>query len=152
MADLPFTFDKPEDSPGFLLWQTTMTWQRLIRKSLDPYEISHPQFVIMATVLWFQSHQNETTQINIINWTKLDKMTVSKALKPLIAKGLVTRKEHSEDTRAKSVLITPKGQKLLNQLVAVVEGVDKTYFCNLQTQEQKTLIQLFNKLGKDDKQ
>ena len=27
MTDLPFDFDKPEDSPGFLLWQTTIPMQ-----------------------------------------------------------------------------------------------------------------------------
>ena len=30
MSKAPFGFDKPEDSPGFVLWQTTTTWQRLI--------------------------------------------------------------------------------------------------------------------------
>lgn len=41
MSELPFGFDKPADSPGFLLWQTTITWQRLIKDALEPYDISH---------------------------------------------------------------------------------------------------------------
>jgi MarR family transcriptional regulator, organic hydroperoxide resistance regulator len=50
MSNLPFGFDRPEDSHGFLLWQTTMIWQRQIKQALEPYNISHAQFVIMATV------------------------------------------------------------------------------------------------------
>lgn len=147
---LPFGFAKPEDSPGFLLWQTTMTWQRLIRKALEPYGINHPQFVIMATLLWFQSHDYETTQINIAKWTQLDKMTVSKSLKPLITNGLVTREEHHADTRAKCVSITPKGKQLLDTLVRVVEGVDALYFSKLKSEQQTSLIQLFRQLANHD--
>ncbi len=36
MTDSVFGFEQPEHSPGFLLWQTTITWQRLIKKALDP--------------------------------------------------------------------------------------------------------------------
>lgn len=50
MSNLPFGFDKPEDSPGFLLWQTTMIWQRQIKKALEQYNVSHAQFVIIATL------------------------------------------------------------------------------------------------------
>ena len=103
MIDLPFGFDKPEDSPGFLLWQTTMVWQRLIKKALEAHDISHAQFVIMATLLWFEAHHYDTTQILIVNWSKLDKMTVSKSLKKLVVQGLVKRMEHQTDTRAKTV-------------------------------------------------
>ena len=88
--NLPFGFDKPEDSPGFLLWQTTMVWQRQIKRALESYDISHPQFVIMATLMWFEAHHYDTTQILIVNWSKLDKMTVSKSLKKLVALGYVT--------------------------------------------------------------
>ncbi len=48
MTNPPFGFDAPEDSPGFLLWQTTISWQRMIKKALEPHDISHAQFVIMA--------------------------------------------------------------------------------------------------------
>jgi hypothetical protein len=34
-AKSAFGFEVPEASPGFLLWQTTTAWQRLIKKMLD---------------------------------------------------------------------------------------------------------------------
>jgi hypothetical protein len=63
MSNLPFGFDRPEDSPGFLLWQTTITWQRLIKKALEPHDISHAQFVIMSLLLWLKEHNRKTTQV-----------------------------------------------------------------------------------------
>src|SRR5258708_5283050 len=110
MADPAFGFEKPEHSPGFLLWQTMTTWQRRIKKILDPYDISHAQFVILANVLWFEGVKQTPTQILIVRSTKLDKMTVSKSLKKLVAENYAKRAEHKIDTRAKSVHLTAKGK------------------------------------------
>ena len=146
MGKLPFGFERPDDSPGFLLWQTTIIWQRQIKKVLEKYNISHAQFVIMATLLWFESHNYDTTQILIVNWSKLDKMTVSKSLKKLVALGLVNRMEHEIDTRAKSILLTNKGKRLVNKLVPIVEGIDDVFFGKASTAEQKDLIHILRTL------
>jgi MarR family transcriptional regulator, organic hydroperoxide resistance regulator len=149
MGKLPFGFAKPKDSPGFLLWQTTTIWQRTIKKALEPHNISHGQFVIMATLLWFEAHHYDTTQIRIVSWTKLDKMTVSKSLKDLVLLGLVNRFEHQTDTRAKSVVLTDKGKILVQKLVPLVEGIDAEFFRAASPFEQQNLIQILNKLTKD---
>ena len=81
MSKTPFGFKTPEDSPGFLLWQTNTTWQRLIKKPLEQHNISHAQFVIMALLLWFEGQNTEVAQVDIVRMSKLDKMTVSKSLK-----------------------------------------------------------------------
>jgi DNA-binding MarR family transcriptional regulator len=150
MSDLPFGFDKPKDSPGFLLWQTTVTWQRVIKKSLEPYNISHSQFVIMALLLWLKEHKYETTQTLIANWSKLDKMTVSKSLKKLIDQDLICRVEHKTDTRAKSISLTSKGNKLIHRLVPIVEKNDSEFFSKVSKRDEKLLIQIFNKLTADN--
>jgi len=150
-AHLPFGFEEPQDSPGFLLWQTTMTWQRLIKKELDPFGISHAQFVIMALLLWFKAHHYDTTQTLIVQWSKLDKMTVSKALKKLVEEKFVERFKHKIDTRSKSVFLTEKGKDLIHQLVPRVEHIDETFFGKL-GQNQPTLIQILKNLIKGPQQ
>lgn len=146
MSNLPFGFDKPEDSPGFLLWQTTMVWQRQIKKALEPYDISHAQFVIMATLMWFEAHHYDITQILIINWSKLDKMTVSTSLKKLAELEYVKRIEHKTDTRAKSVSLTKKGKDMVRILVPIVEKIDDSFFGTTTQKEQKSLINILAKL------
>lgn len=146
MSNLPFGFDTPEDSPGFLLWQTTLVWQRQIKRALESYDLSHAQFVIMATLMWFEAHDYDTTQILIVNWSKLDKMTVSNSLKKLVGIGLVNRIEHETDTRAKKVSLTEKGKEMARILVPIVEGLDEVFFGKLSRGEQKHLMQLLAKL------
>ena len=146
MTNLPFGFDAPEDSPGFLLWQTTLSWQRMIKKALEPHDISHAQFVIMAILLWWHGQKKEVTQIDIVTMSKLDKMTVSKSLKKLVGMDLVARHENQEDTRAKSVQLTKLGVALSAKLVPIVEGVDEYFFAKLPKKQEKDLIVILQKL------
>lgn len=141
-----FGFEAPEDSPGFLLWQTTVTWQRLIKKALEPHDISHAQFVIIAVALWLEEHQQDPTQIAIARLSKLDKMTVSKSLKKLANQSYVNRKESHNDTRAKWVHLTPKGKNLVSKLIPIVEQIDAEFFGTVPKMDQQTLIQILGKL------
>lgn len=151
MAKLPFGFDKAEESPGFVLWQTTMIWQRQIVRALETYQVSHAQFVIMASLLWFEAHANDVTQILIINHTKLDKMTVSNSLKKLSELKLVQRQEHKEDSRAKNVYLTNEGKKLVSILVPIVEEIDSQFFGTVTKIEQKELTKTLSKIVKGNK-
>jgi DNA-binding MarR family transcriptional regulator len=147
MTKKPFGFESAHDSPGFLLWQTTMSWQRLIKKTLEPSKISHAQFVILAILLWFELHKEVLTQVKIANWSKLDKMTVSKSLKQLVQQGYVIRVESEVDTRAKNVHLTESGRTLTHALVPKVEQVDAEFFSALKKEQQKNLIEIFRKLS-----
>ncbi len=146
MSNNPFKFKRAEDSPGLLLWQASQIWQRLIKQALELYDISHSQFVIMATLMWFELHDFETTQVTIINWTKLDKMTVSKSFKKLVALELVTRIEHEADSRAKSVSLSNKGKDLITKLIPIVEGIDHEFFGQIKKDDQQSFIQILRKL------
>lgn len=150
MADPAFGFEKPEHSTGFLLWQTMVIWQRLIKKALDPYDISHAQFVILANVLWFEGMKQTPTQILIVRSTKLDKMTVSKSLKKLVAQGFIKRTEHKDDTRAKSVYLTAKGKNIISKIIPIVEKIDEEFFGVVNRNKQQSLINILTDLASQD--
>ncbi len=120
----------------------------MIKKALDPHNISHAQFVILAITLWFESKHQEISQGLIIRQSKLDKMTVSKALRKLVAEGYVKRIEHKQDTRAKSVHLTKKGKAIASKLVPIVEKVDEIFFGSIKKSDRQSLIGIFNNLTK----
>ena len=123
-----FTVDSAEDSPGFLLWQVTSLWQREIRKALEKYDLTHSQFVLLASMLWLSQQEEETTQVILSNHTKIDPMTTSTVLRTLQKKGFIQRKEHATDTRAKTVALTANGQKIAKLAVKTVEEFDGKFF------------------------
>ncbi|MGB8367337.1 MAG: MarR family winged helix-turn-helix transcriptional regulator [Candidatus Babeliales bacterium] len=149
MNKIHFKFATPEQSPGFLLWQTTIIWQYLIKKSLEKYNISHAQFVIMALLLSLDKQKKEITQSNVTKISKLDKMTISKSLKKLVKLKLVKRYENEKDARAKTVFLTPIGKKLICKLIPMVENIDFIFFEKLKSKEQSDLIKILQKLTAD---
>ena len=131
-----FSIDKPEESTGFLLWQVTNLWQREIKKALEAYGLTHSQFVLLASMLWLKSDKQNVTQIVLSNHTKIDPMTTSTVLRTLQTKGLVQRKEHETDTRAKTVGLTETGLKITKQAINTVEEFDKLFFGSLDMQTE----------------
>lgn len=146
MNNTPFGFDAPEHSPGFLLWQTTITWQRLIKKALEKDNLSHAQFVIMALLLWFDQ-KADITQIDLAKLSKLDKMTISKSLKKPTQYELVERREHKIDTRTKNVYLTSVSKQLTRKLVPLIEKIDARFFGQIPPQDQHALIKTLQKLA-----
>lgn len=129
--DKTFSVDKVDDSSGFLLWQVTSIWQREIRKALDSLELTHSQFVILASIYWLTLHKEEVTQIKLSDHTKIDPMTISTVLRTLQTKGYLKRQEHATDTRAKTVHLTKLGEDTTKQAVKIVEKFDKLFFAPL---------------------
>jgi DNA-binding MarR family transcriptional regulator len=129
--DKAFSVETPEDSPGFLLWQVTNLWQRELKKALEKLDLTHAQFVLLASTLWLSQHQEDVTQVILSSHTKIDPMTTSTVLRTLQKKGLLSRQEHSTDTRAKTVVLTANGQKIAKQAVKLVEKFDDDFFSPL---------------------
>jgi DNA-binding MarR family transcriptional regulator len=148
MKKSDFVFEKPEESTGFLLWQVTNLWQREIKKALEKYGLTHSQFVLLTSMYWLELDKQKSTQIVLSNHTKIDPMTTSTVLRTLQKKGLVLRKEHKNDTRAKTVELTTTGQETIKQAIKTVEQFDLGFFGKLanETSEfNEKLIQLLEK-------
>jgi DNA-binding MarR family transcriptional regulator len=130
-ADNTFSVEKPEESSGFLLWQVTNLWQREIKKALEQYQLTHSQFVLLASIHWLTLHKQEVTQVVLSSHTKIDPMTTSTVLRTLQQRGFIQRQEHLTDTRAKTVELTDTGKKLIKKAVIVVEKFDRDFFSTL---------------------
>lgn len=127
-ADNTFSVEKSEDSSGFLLWQVTNLWQREIKKALEQYNLTHSQFVLLASIHWLTIHKQEVTQIVLSGHTKIDPMTTSTVLRTLQQKELIQRQEHLTDTRSKTVALTEQGKKITKKAIKTVEEFDGFFF------------------------
>ncbi len=149
--DNTFSFEKAEDSSGFLLWQVTNLWQREIKKALEKYNLTHSQYVLMASIHWLTLNNQDVTQVLLSSHTKIDQMTTSTVLRTLQAKGLLQRQEHVTDTRAKTVALTDNGKKIIKQAVKTVEAFDKEFFSALGSKTNTFNSQLLALLAKAGK-
>ena len=124
-------FGKPDNSPGFLLWQATNLWQRRMRSALRESGLTHVQFVLLTSTVWLNDHEMETTQVAISKFAHADVMMVSQVLRSLEEKGLILRLQNSVDTRAHMISPTEKGRDLIGKAIKIVEDTDSAFFTML---------------------
>lgn len=122
----------PQDSPGFLLWRTTLHWQRGITAALRPTGLTHVQFVLLATVWWLSDQAATATDLpsqrRVAEHAAADVMMTSQVLRVLERRGLVARTTDPSDARVKRLTVTTDGRQLAERAVAIVERADAEFF------------------------
>ncbi len=129
---LETAYASADESVGLLLWQVTNHWQAAIRAALRPYDLTHVQFVLLASLAWLGSDQ-PVTQRDLAAHAFTDPMMTSQVLRALEQRELVTRTPHPDDGRAWAVAVTAAGADLSNRANAAVEACDTTFFAALDT-------------------
>ena len=128
-------------SPGLLLWQVTNRWQAAQRAALRPFDLTHVQFVLLASLTWLDSDE-PVTQRALADHAATDPMMTSQVLRTLEQRGLVERRPHPEDRRARALAVTPEGADLANRTVGVVEAADRAFFGDAETAVVRALSHL----------
>jgi len=119
---------RPDDSPGYLLWVVSLRWQRVMAATLAPLDLTHTQFVLLASAWWLGEHEEAPNQLRLAQHAGTDVRTTSQVLRSLEAKGLLERRVDAGDTRAKRVHVTPAGRALAPAATAAVEAADRAFF------------------------
>jgi len=117
-------FANAGDSPGFLLWRVSNTWQAAQRSALQPFGLTHVLFVLLASLTWLKS-DGPITHRELADYAHTDPMMTSQVLRALEAKTLILRSSHPTDGRARALAVTRQGAELAD---AAVEGVDRVFF------------------------
>ncbi len=76
----------------------------------------------------------------------MDKASVSRALKSMVARGLITIALDEQDGRLRLASITPKGRALHNQILELAMERERAFLSVLTQPERETLIGLLRRL------
>lgn len=128
-----------KDSTGLMFIKVYNKWHRLIKKGLDTLYITHPQYVVLASLNYLSSQNDEVRQIDISNLSDIDTVTISDILKLLEKKELIERKNSQHDSRAKVVTLTIQGLNVTKKATKIVEEIDLEFFGSLNTDHQNFL-------------
>jgi len=123
-----------EESPGFLLWQVSTLWSRSTTAALKSLGLSHPQFVILATIDWLTG--KEASQEEIGRQVVLDPKTTSHLLRSLQVKGLIMT-SHTSDERSNYPQLTPAGVEVLAKALPLVQSADAAFFASVDLKNAK---------------
>jgi len=138
-------FSGLEESPGFLLWRVTLAWQRAMRAALAPHDLTHVQFVLLASLWWLENHSGPPSQQRLAQHAGTDPMMTSQVLRKLAERGLLDREPDPDDSRAKLLSLTDAGRRVVRKALRDVEEADAAYFATL-GEDQKQFVRSLVKL------
>ncbi len=121
-------FKEFEDFPGLLLWQLQHLWQRRLNTTLEPYKITHMQFLMLSALEIYLSTGMEATQANFAKALKFDIMMTSNVLRKLEERKFITRETNPSDTRSMLLDITLEGRTIVKNTRKIVDKFNNEFF------------------------
>lgn len=134
--------DDCEEATGLLFMRVYNAWHSQLKSRLREIGITHPQFVVLATIGYLAQWECEISQAMIAAHADMDPMSASQILSLLEKGGLIRREAHSRDSRAKAIALTDPGAAKIRAALPLVEHVDSLFFGSLKEREPEFKAQL----------
>jgi DNA-binding MarR family transcriptional regulator len=117
-----------------------MRWQRAMRAALAPHDLTHVQFVLLASAWWLGEQGERPSQRRLAEHAGTDAMMTSQVVRALERAGLVERLRDPADGRSVRVTITASGRERLQGALADVEAADVAFFADVQDEALVPLL------------
>jgi MarR family transcriptional regulator, organic hydroperoxide resistance regulator len=107
------------ESSGFLVRDANRAFQRLLEKRIAPFGIARGQWYFLR-VLWSEdglSQRELSARVGTMEPTTVI------ALRSMEKTGLIRRVRSADDKRRSQVWLTPKAQRLRDELLALARGI-----------------------------
>src|SRR6267378_1399603 len=142
---------KSESLPGgsgvhvFLVsWQAARAVEAYAEKSILELQMCGSDFAVLEALL----HKGPLAVNEIGKKVLLTSVSITVAVNRLEAKGLVERRAHGTDRRARIVHLTKPGRKLITRVYADhAADMERLSSASLTRAERRTLISLLKKIG-----
>lgn len=146
-------FKQPEDSLGYLLWQTAHGWMRRLNSALLEADMTHLQYIVLGSTLWLTRTGKPPSQARLAQFCAMDPMLISKVVRALERKQAIRRAPDPRDTRSKLLTLTDEGVAIILRCIPLVERAYEGYFAPIEAREREfhaTLMGLFQSMKPDE--
>ena len=131
----------------FLPYRLSLLTNTVSRELAASYREEHDITIIEWRVLAVLGRFPGLTAKKIVDRTAMDKVAISRAVKTLMDKNLLTRKVDPEDRRRQQLFLTPdKGQLVLEDILPRARKLESTLLDTLTREEQVQLNHLLSRL------
>ena len=114
MDDLPH-----HESDGYLVRDAHRAFQRLLERRIAPHGVTRGQWYFLR-VLWTR---DGLSQRELSERVGMMEPTTVIALRSMEKAGLIRRVRSTDDKRRSHVWLTPKAQRMRNELLALARGI-----------------------------
>jgi DNA-binding MarR family transcriptional regulator len=111
------------------------------------YQQDHDLTVIEWRIIAALGRYPGLTASQVVERTVMDKVSVSRAVKRLLERGLLKRSTHGSDRRCRHLELTDKsGKKTLESIVPRARKYEQALLAGFETNEIQALVNLLNRL------
>ena len=103
------------DRTGFLLWHAVLEWHRKVTDGLAKLDMTHAQFVLLASAVWLAHHGEVPSQVE--------------------RQKFVRRVPDKDDARVRRIEVTVLGRRKVSSAVKIVEKIDLQVFGGIDNSE-----------------
>ncbi len=130
----------------FLPYRLSVLANRISRSLADRYQqefdITRPQWRVIAVL----GETAPLSAMDVVEFTAMDKVAVSRAVNGLVQKNLVTQTLDQHDKRRTLLSLTVQGEKTYHAVIPAAEAYERKLMAQLSNTEQKQLVALLDKL------
>lgn len=122
----------PESGPmlsaGFWLHHAALTWRTALDARLRPLDLTHTQFMLLATAGWLQQVSGPPTQQEVADHAGTDRQMTSRVVRTLQERGMLIRTQDPADGRIYRLGLTPHGRAVAGRAIEVAGELDREFF------------------------
>ncbi len=142
-------FKQPEDSLGYLLWQTAHGWMRRLNSELLEMGLTHLQMIALGSTAWLTRISEPPSQAQLAQFCAMDPMLISKVVRTLEKKHAIVRTLDQRDTRRRLLSVTEEGTRIILKCIPMIERAYEKFFAPIgegEPQFHGTLLRLFHSM------
>ncbi|MHA1538563.1 MAG: MarR family winged helix-turn-helix transcriptional regulator [Alphaproteobacteria bacterium] len=110
----------------------------------ERFDLANPEWRVLAVL----GPAEPLSASEVCKRTAMDKVRVSRAVRSLLASGLIGRGVSADDKRRASLTLTARGKKIYSEIVPLAHNIEASLLETLSPEETSQLDVLLSKLQK----
>jgi len=136
-------------TPYFLLTSTLLQagrhWRSLAQRALDAHGISEAP---AAALIWVRRLGGGVRQVTLASYVGIQGTSIVRLLDELSAAGLIERRQDTEDRRANTIWLTEAGERVAEQIEAVLAELRDQVLGNVSEAEIEAALRVFDAINR----
>ncbi|MEO1308563.1 MAG: MarR family transcriptional regulator [Pseudomonadota bacterium] len=128
-------------SAGYLVHHMARLFAEELRRRIEPLGIVPGQFPALL-ILW---QEDGKTQKELVDRLDVEQATMANTLNRMERDGLVVRKDHPDDGRARIICLTDKAKKIRDGAYAAASETNAAALTNLTPEEREQFVALMRR-------
>ena len=131
-----------QESIPYLLARAGIRTGQAFTQELKQHKLTLNEWRVCATL----RHQPSQRIGEVAHHTSIDASTLSRLIDAMIKRKLVVRERDSEDARARSLHLTPKGEALVDRAIPLAQMYERVALAGITAEQAKTLREILARI------